>query len=68
MNLNILLGFLCIFRVKGIENLRVVDVFVMCFVFFGIINVLMIMIVEKVVDMILGKDIVKDIIKYLYLF
>lgn len=61
MNLNILFCFLCIFRVKGIENLRVVDVFVMCFVFFGIINVLMIMIVEKVVDMILGKDIVKYI-------
>lgn len=61
MNLNILFCFFCIFRVKGIENLRVVDVFVMCFVFFGIINVLMIMIVEKVVDMILGRDIVKYI-------
>lgn len=61
MNVNDLLCFFCIFRVKGIENLRVVDVFVMCFVFFGIINVLMIMIVEKVVDMIRGKDIVKYI-------
>lgn len=40
------------FKVYGIENLWVIDVFVMFCIVFGNINVLIIMIVEKGLDMI----------------
>lgn len=44
---------------RGIKNLCVVDVFVMWNIIFGNVNVVIIMIVEKVVDMIRNIDGVK---------
>lgn len=42
-------------RVYGLEGLRVVDVFIMLSVVSGNLNGLIIMVVEKVVDIILGN-------------
>lgn len=47
-------NFLKYFRVIGIKGLCVVDVFIMFFVIVVNINVFVIMIVEKVVDVILN--------------
>lgn len=55
-------------RVYGLEGLRVVDVFIMLSVVSGNFNVFIIMIVEKIVDIIIGNKFFFRVSVFVYKF
>lgn len=55
-------------RVYGIEGFRVVDVFIMLSVVSGNFNVFIIMIVEKIVDIIIGNKFFFRVSVFVYKF